>query len=201
MSSVRSRGGLEADVPSTATPNRRLTIQHAVRPPSVRPDDPLGVSASRIWLVRTPHRGLRILARPGHPDFLDLPWELPLDAWEDERLVEVARGVHRHVVKFVDYGGSLYALKELPHNVAGREYRLLRQMAEESLPVVDAIGVVSRTAELDNVLITRYLDFSLPYRLLFIHRRSNTGIDVEGLSSRLLDALAMLLVRLHLAGV
>ena len=108
--------------------------------------------------------------------------------------------MHRHVVKFVDYGGVLYALKELPNDVADREYRLLRQMDEESLPVVDGIGVVSRPRHLDNVLITRYLDFSLPYRLLFLHRRSNTGVDVEGLSSRLLDALAMLLVRLHLAG-
>ncbi len=153
----------------------------------------------------SPNRGgLRILARPGHPDFLDLPWHRPLGTWDGEpatdRLVEVARGVHRHVVKFVDYDGRLYALKELPPRVAEREYRLLRHMSEEALPVVEAVGVANRGEDLDDVLITRYLDYSLPYRLLFIHRRPATGPDVRGLSSRLLDALAMLLVRLHLAG-
>jgi hypothetical protein len=145
----------------------------------------------------------RIVARAGHPDFLDLPWERPLIGWEGQRLVEVARGLHRHVVRFVDYDGRLYALKELPPRVAQREYRLLRRMAEEELPVVDAVGVVSRGADggLQDVLVTRYLDYSLPYRSLFTHRRPprDSG-DPRGLTERLLDALAMLLVRLHLAG-
>jgi hypothetical protein len=148
--------------------------------------------------------GLRILAKPGHPDFLDLPWDAPLDEWRGGRLVEVARGVHRHVVRFVAYDGALYALKELPARVAQREYRMLRQMAEENLPVVEAVGVVHRIAvageSLEDVLITRYLDYSLPYRTLFTHRRQPEGPDVRGMSDRLLDALAMLLVRLHLNG-
>jgi len=146
--------------------------------------------------------GLRILARPGHPDFLDLPWHRPLNDWEVEHVVEVTRGAHRHVVKFIDYGGVLYALKELPPRIAGREYRMLRRMAEEELPVVEAVGVVSRagsTRQLEDVLITRYLDYSLPYRALFTHRRA-AGEDLRGLSDRLLDALAMLLARLHLFG-
>ncbi|MDQ3973282.1 MAG: DUF4032 domain-containing protein [Actinomycetota bacterium] len=143
---------------------------------------------------------LRILARSGHPDFLDLPWERPLSAWADDRLVEVARGIHRHVVRFVDYGGRLYALKELPARLAEREYRMLRQMAEEGLPVVKVVGVVSRMG-LDDVLVTRYLDYSLPYRTLFTHRRPQPAeADLRGLQDRLLDALVMLLVRLHLAG-
>jgi hypothetical protein len=149
------------------------------------------------------NRGLRIVARPGHPDFLDLPWDEPLERWRGGRTVEVARGVHRHVVRFVDYDGALYALKELPPRVAGREYRMLRKMAEEALPVVEAVGVVSRAGRadpLEDVLITRYLDYSLPYRQLFTHRRSTAGPDVRALSDRLLDALAMLLVRLHLTG-
>jgi hypothetical protein len=148
--------------------------------------------------------GMRIVARPGHPDFLDLPWEQPLEAWEDERLVEVARGVHRHVVRFVDYGGALYALKELPPRLAQREYGMLRKMAEQGLPVVEVVGVVNRQAAgLEDVLITRYLDYSLPYRVLFTHRRGpaeRRDDDVRDLSSRLLDGLAMLLVRLHLEG-
>ena len=142
---------------------------------------------------------MRIRTRPGHPDFLDLPWDQPLEEWDNERVVEVARGAHRHVVQFVDYDGALYALKELPPRIAEREYRMLRRMAEESLPVVDVVGTVSRDRSLEDVLITRYLDFSLPYRMLFA-RATTERRDVRGLSDRLLDALVMLLVRLHLAG-
>ena len=142
---------------------------------------------------------MRIRTRPGHPDFLDLPWHQPLEDWDNERVVEVARGAHRHVVQFVDYDGALYALKELPPRIAEREYRMLRRMAEESLPVVDVVGTVSRDRTLEDVLITRYLDYSLPYRMLFA-RATTESRDVRGLSDRLLDALVMLLVRLHLAG-
>ena len=139
---------------------------------------------------------LQLVAKTGHPDFLDLPWELPLEEWRTERLVEVVRGIGRHVVRFVDYDGALYALKELPERLARREYRLLRELADQSIPVVEAVGtVVSRGAADDHaVLITRYLDFSLPYRTLF------TGRGVPDLRNRLLDSLADLLVRLHLGG-
>src|ERR671934_1977449 len=139
---------------------------------------------------------LQLVAKTGHPDFLDLPWDRPLEEWESERLVEVVRGIGRHVVRFVDYDGSLYALKELPKRLADREYRLLRELEELSIPVVEAVGVVSGggIAPGQAVLITRHLDFSLPYRSLF------TGRGVVDLRNRLLDALAELLVRLHLRG-
>jgi uncharacterized protein DUF4032/lipopolysaccharide kinase (Kdo/WaaP) family protein len=146
--------------------------------------------------MAVPPRRLRIIVRPGHPDFLDLPWEVSLADWEVDRIVEVVRGLHRHVVRFVDYGGTLYALKELPARLAEREYRLLRRMADEALPAVEAVGIVTR-ANLEAVLVTRYLDYSLPYRTLFTHRRNP---DVTGLTGQLLDALAVLLVRLHSAG-
>src|SRR5918911_4917622 len=105
----------------------------------------------------------QLVARTGQPDFLDLPWDTPLEEWESERLVEVVRGIGRHVVRFVDYDGSLYALKQLPSRLAEREYRLLRELEEQSMPVVDAIGLVSGggIAETEAVLITRHLDFSL----------------------------------------
>jgi hypothetical protein len=145
---------------------------------------------------------LRVVTRPGHPDFLDLPWTAPLEDWDHPRLVEVAMGIHRHVVRFVEYDGRLYALKQMPARLAQREYRLLREMAEEQLPVVGSVGVVSRAGGLEDVLITRYLDYSLPYRALFIHRRSDQpeATRARTLTDRLLDALAVLLVRLHLAG-
>lgn len=148
-------------------------------------------------------------ARTQHPDFLDLPWHLPLSEWQSERFVEVARGIHRHVVRFVNYDGALYALKELPPRIAQREYRMLCRLAEEAIPVVEAIGYVSDRSSpeallkaragndedtLDAVLITRHLEFSLPYRTLF----TNHGIPY--LQDHLLGAMAELLVRLHLTG-
>ena len=140
-----------------------------------------------------------MLVRPGNPDFLDLPWREPLEAWRSERLVEVTRGIHRHVVRFVSYGDALYALKALPPRLAHHEYRLLRDLADAIGPVVAAVGVVTRAPdpaghEPDAILITRHLDFSLPYRSLF------TGPVVPDLRDSLLDALAELLVRIHLAG-
>src|SRR4051812_15573269 len=141
-----------------------------------------------------------MLVRPGNPDFLDLPWREPLDQWESERFVEVTRGIHRHVVRFVGYGDALYALKALPPRLARHEYRLLRALASDSaVPVVEAVGVVTRSAgedgfEPEAVLITRHLDFSLPYRALF------GGPSVPDLRRGLLDGLAELLVRIHLAG-
>ncbi len=137
----------------------------------------------------------QMVARTDHPGFLDLPWHLPLEDWKTDRCVEVNRGIHRHVVRFVDYDGDIFALKELPERVAEREYRLLRRLGESSAPVVAVIGLVSdRGADLDAVLITRHLRFSLPYRTLFSRR------SIPDLQRRLLDALAELLVELHLAG-
>jgi hypothetical protein len=141
-----------------------------------------------------------MVARTGHPDFLDLPWQLPLEEWESERLVTVPSGIHRHVVRFVAYDGALYALKEMPQRLADREYRLLRALDEESIPVVEAVGVVSGRGDgeqrtgLGAVLITKHLEFSLPFRTLF------SGHGVPDLRNSLLDALVQLLVRLHLVG-
>jgi hypothetical protein len=142
---------------------------------------------------------LQLIARTGHPDFLDLPWDEPLEEWKHPRLVEVMRGIHRHVVRFVEYDGALgpklYALKELPVELAQREYRLLRALAADEMPVVEAVGVVSeRGGDLDAILITRHLDYSLPFRTLFARG------SLPDLRRRLLDAGAELLVRLHLGG-
>jgi hypothetical protein len=142
-----------------------------------------------------PGARFQLVARTGHPTFLDLPWDQPLAEWQSERLVQVVRGISRHVVRFVDYDGQLYALKELPEFYAQREYRLLRALAEESLPVVEVVGVVSdRGNDLDAVLITKHLDFAIPYRALFADH------GVPDVRSTLLNAMAGLVVRLHLAG-
>lgn len=140
-----------------------------------------------------------IAVRPGFPDFLDLPWQYSLIDWREhcEQRVEVPRGVSRHIVEFINYEGSLYALKELPTGVAEKEYDLLRQMSDARLPVVRPVGHASLTYTngQSSVLITQYLVYSQPYRSLMI---SSGGSDFMEL---LLDAMAGLLVQLHLAGV
>jgi hypothetical protein len=135
----------------------------------------------------------QLVPRPGQPDFLDLPWDRPLERWESERLAVVERGISRHVVRFVEYSGTFYALKELPHRFAHREYRLLRELVRRGLPAVEAVGIVHRP-DFEDILITRHLEFSLPYRLMLARK------PVADLRARLLDALADLLVRLHLTG-
>jgi hypothetical protein len=141
-----------------------------------------------------------VRARRGHPDFLDLPWSQRLERWDSPRLVKMAHGVSRHIVRFVAYDERVYALKATEEAVARAEYDLLRSLAEVHLPVVEAVGVV--TGRLDDagdplpaVLVTRYLDFSLPYRYLF------GTPDGPDLRARLVDAGVVLLARLHLEGV
>src|SRR5205814_4061930 len=109
------------------------------------------------------------------------------------------RGFGRHVVRFVELAGALYALKELPPRLADREYRLLTALEHEAMPAVEAEGIVadrgsSEGEELESVLITRHLDFSLPYRLILGRRM----LPAPGTSIR--AGLAELLVRLHLTG-
>jgi tRNA A-37 threonylcarbamoyl transferase component Bud32 len=137
----------------------------------------------------------RLVARTGHPSFLDLPWALPLEEWRSERLVNLIRGISRHVVRFVEYDGALYALKELPERPARREYALLRRLQGQGLPVVEAVGLVTdRPGDLDAVLVTRHLEYSLPYRTLF------SGRAIPDLRTHLLNALVELIARLHLRG-
>ena len=137
----------------------------------------------------------QLVARTGHPSFLDLPWDVPLEEWDSPRIVNLIRGISRHVVRFVDYEGQIYALKELPDRPARREYALLRRLQRQGFPVVEAVGLVSgREDDLDAVLITRHLDYALPYRALF------SGHAVPDLRTHLLNAFAELLARVHLAG-
>jgi hypothetical protein len=131
---------------------------------------------------------------------LSLPWHLPLEEWQDDRLVEIRnRGTSRHVVRFVNELGRLYALKEINEPLARREYRLLRKLDDLGIPAVQVLGiVVDRDVydgiPLDAVLCTCFLEYSTTYRALYSdpHRLRPTD--------RLLDAMVELLVRLHLAG-
>jgi hypothetical protein len=127
---------------------------------------------------------------------LTLPWDVELEDWQDERLIEIRqRGISRHVVRFVTGGGDLYALKSISERLAKREYRLLRALADASIPAVEVVGFVAdRGRDADAILITRFLSYSSTCRALFSSSRSGRPVE------RLLDALVELLVRLHLSG-
>ncbi|WP_329136419.1 DUF4032 domain-containing protein [Streptomyces sp. NBC_01476] len=135
-----------------------------------------------------------------HPAaLLDLDWGLPLDQWPDDALVALPRGISRHVVRFAQAGDEVVAVKEVSEWAAVREYGLLRDLDRLGIPAVDPIAVVTGRVgadgeELEPALITRHLNGSLPYRSMF-----ETTMR-PGTVNRLLDALAVLLVRLHLVG-
>lgn len=141
---------------------------------------------------------LRIVASRPDPAIVTLPWSTPLEEWDDRYVVPLPRGLSRHVVRIVRLHDRTYAVKETVEEIAFREYRLLRDLQRMGLPAVVPQGVVTGRVgpdgeELPSALLTEHLRFSLPYRSLFSH-----GLSAENLPS-LIDALVVLLVRLHLA--
>lgn len=141
----------------------------------------------------------RFLSAKPDSQLLPLPWHVPLAEWPTELLVALPRGISRHVVRFVAVGSSVYAAKELAEAAALHEYRMLQDLSRLDAPAVEPLAVVTgRQApdgtQLDPVLLTRHLEFSLPYRSLF-----NVGVRQDTVS-RLLDAMVVLLARLHLVG-
>ncbi len=141
------------------------------------------------------------LAKPTeHAAVVSWPLTTRLDDWAIDGMHAVM-GLHRHVVRMVETADTAYVVKELPDLLAEREYRLLRQLADLGLPTAEVVGVVTGRRDDDGgpgegLLITRHLDYSLPYRILL----SGRGLQIPYLGERLLDSLAGLLVRLHLAG-
>jgi tRNA A-37 threonylcarbamoyl transferase component Bud32 len=142
----------------------------------------------------------RFLAAQPDSRLITLPWATPLADWPEESLVALPRGISRHVVRFVRVGTAVYAFKEVVEHLALHEYRLLRDLARLDTPSVDAVGVVTERVDhdgepLDPILITRHLQFSLPYRSLF-----NRGVRQDTVN-RLVDAMVVLVARLHLIGL
>lgn len=142
---------------------------------------------------------LNITAATVDPALLDLPWNLPLEVWPDDSIVALPKGISRHLVRFVHLSGYVVAIKETSAELARREYDMLRTLQRLDIPCVDPLAVITnRTSDtgevLQPVLITRHLKFSLPYRALYSQSlRPDTA-------TRLVDALAVLLVRLHIIG-
>ena len=142
---------------------------------------------------------LNIISATVDPALLDLPWSLPLDVWPDDAIATLPKGISRHLVRFAHLGGFVIAIKETSAEIAKREYDMLRTLQRLDVPCVDPLAVITNRTDdegepLDAVLVTRHLKFSLPYRALYSQTlRPDTA-------TRLVDALAVLLVRLHVIG-
>jgi tRNA A-37 threonylcarbamoyl transferase component Bud32 len=132
-----------------------------------------------------------------------LPWHLPLEDWPEDPALAEKRGISRHVVRLVRAtkaeDSQVYAVKETVSEFANREYKILRELSHLNAPCVEQVAVVEgRTdvngEELPCAIVTRFLPYSLPYRILL--SGSVTGHDITTMAS----ALALLIVRLHLLG-
>ncbi|HSO28266.1 MAG TPA: DUF4032 domain-containing protein [Candidatus Sulfomarinibacteraceae bacterium] len=141
----------------------------------------------------------RLRLREPSPELLELPWELPLEAWPADRLRfrELKVGPSRHLVRFVVTDRGLVALKEEPVGIAEREYEILRHLEEEGMPAVRPLGLAVAPERDTAILVTRYLRNSLQYRRLLSRVPPGPG----HLRDQLLDAMAGLLVELHRGGV
>ena len=142
---------------------------------------------------------LSITSAVPDPALLDLPWNLPLELWPDETIATLPKGISRHLVRFVHLGGYVVAIKETSAELAKREYDLLRMLQRLDIPCVEPVAVITDRVtddgqDLAPALVTRHLRFSLPYRALYSQAlRPDTA-------TRLVDALAVLLARLHVVG-
>ena len=132
-----------------------------------------------------------------------LPWHLPLEEWPEDPILAEKRGISRHVVRLVrasnDPDAEVYAVKETVSEFANREYVILRQLSQMNAPCVEQVAVVEgRTdthgEELPCAIVTRFLPYSLPYRVLL--SGAVTAHEITTMAS----GLALLLVRLHLLG-
>ena len=132
-----------------------------------------------------------------------LPWDRALEDWPEDPQLAQKRGISRHIVRLVratqNPDSPVYAVKETVPEFANREYAILRQLCQLSAPCVEQVAVVegridSNGEELPCAIVTRFLPYSLPYRVLLSN--SVTSHEINTMAS----ALALLLVRLHLLG-
>ena len=142
---------------------------------------------------------LDITAATVDPALLDLPWHLPLEDWPSENIVALPKGLSRHTVRFAHLSNHVIAIKETLPELSKREYEMLKQLVKLDVPCVEPFAIINGRQdaageELPSVLITRHLKFSLPYRAMW-----SKGLRPDT-AKRLVDALALLLVRLHIAG-
>lgn len=141
----------------------------------------------------------KLQIRPGNPDFLDLPWDANVSRWGHPRLVTMPTGVHRHPVVFVAYEEGVYAIKEMPLRLARKEFDVLVALQERTHRAAMPAGLAERTwldqnDESAGAVITRFVEHAFPYVRLV------SGPGFGSRRDQMLDAMAGLLVELHLVG-
>jgi len=133
----------------------------------------------------------------------NLPWEKPLEEWPEDPNLTAQRGISRHVVRLVrstpDPESEIYAVKETVEEFAVREYEALKELGARGAPSVSQIAIVNGRIspdgeELPCAIVTRFLPYSLPYRVVL------SGDVTQHEITNMANALAYLLVRLHLLG-
>ncbi|BDV31317.1 DUF4032 domain-containing protein [Microbacterium terricola] len=144
-------------------------------------------------------QSLSITARTVDPGLLALPWSTPLADWPSSTIVYLPKGLSRHLVRFANLSGGVVAVKETTEEMARREYDMLGHLTRLNSPCVERAAVIAGRTDaagkpLPAALVTTHLRFSLPYRALF------TQVLRPDTAGRLVDALAVLLVRLHNVG-
>ena len=115
-------------------------------------------------------------------------------------MVDLPKGISRHEVRFFEYPQGIYVVKELSRRAARQDYSVLRSLEAFGGSAVTPVGVVERRhpdddAEQSSALITAYEPFSFSYREML------EGPGFGPRRTQMLNALAGLLVELHLAGV
>lgn len=133
----------------------------------------------------------------------NLPWEKPLELWPEDPSLAAQRGISRHIVRLVrstpDPESEIYAVKETVEEFAHREYEALKELGLRGAPSVSQIAIVNGRRdesgeELPCAIVTRFLPYSLPYRVVL------SGDVTQHEITNMANALAYLLVRLHLLG-
>ena len=142
---------------------------------------------------------LNITASTVEPGLLALPWDIPLENWPDDTITALPKGISRHIVRFVQLDGYVIAIKETTDEMAQGEYEMLRNLQKIDVPCVEPVAVIQGRTDpegtpLPSALVTRHLKFSIPFRALY-----STTLRPET-AQRLVDSLALLLVRLHNVG-
>jgi hypothetical protein len=142
--------------------------------------------------------GVTTTEAPAETEIATLPWHLPVEDWPTGNLAATA-GTTRNMVRFVHVDGAVIAIKETSERVAGHEYGILRKLARLGIPCVEPVAVITGRATLNGeplkpALVTRPLDSFKPYRALF---SQTLGKDTL---TWLIEAQALLMVRLHLIG-
>jgi hypothetical protein len=142
---------------------------------------------------------LHLTGTAAEPELLLLPWHMRLESWPEDVTVTVPRGISRNIVRFVRGSSAVLAIKEIPEGIASREYALLFELQRRAAPCVEPIAVVSGRVDeagqsLPGALVTRHLTHSMPYRLVMARS------SARQLWPSLIDALVLLIVRLHLLG-